>query len=137
VKQEGMKFFRFNDNDAFWVATQIGKEKPVLLTFTSCADASAWNLVCLLEKLALRLGQRPVRVVEYNLQPILGAFRELMDARSSHFDLAMQSAVERLNEFGVDKVDFDDEEALLSYILSTRPQIIEDFLVAPKGQLAA
>ena len=131
-----MKFLRFNDNDAFWVATRIGKEKPVLLAFTSCADASAWNLAFLLEKLALRLGQGPARVVEYNLQPILGAFRELLDARSSHFDLVMQSAVERLNEFGVDKVDFDDE-ALLSYFLSTRPQVLEGFLVAQKGQLAA
>ena len=132
-----MKFLRFNDNDAFWVATRIGKKKPVLLAFMSCADAAAWNLVFLLEKLALRLGQRPVRVVEYNLRSILGAFRELLDARSSHFDLAMQSAVERLNEFGVEKIDFDDEEALLSYVLSTRPQVLEGFLVAPKGQLAA
>ena len=78
-----MKFLRFNDNDAFWVATRIGKEKPVLLAFTSCADASAWNLVFLLEKPALRLSQGPVRVVEYNLQPILGAFRELFAITSS------------------------------------------------------
>jgi hypothetical protein len=128
-----MKLLRFHDSDFFWVATKIAAGPPKLLLGTYCADAPAWDIVPIFERLANHLGQRRVQVVEYDLQPVFAAFREVMELRGTTSQKAaavpvLEEAARKLAAFGIDRNDFEDEEELLVHILSKRSSILRRYI---------
>lgn len=118
-----MRILKFTDGSDFWVATQKPGHRPQLLTFTYGDDAPAWDLVDLLEKLANRLGIRTTSI-SYDIQPLMHCFVTLLENSNPK---KVAKARQTLQQYGITRTNFNDEEEFLSYLLRYHPKVLEGF----------